>query len=32
MCEYDLQINFNGLEQHIICDVRVIVCKICSVC
>jgi hypothetical protein len=32
VCEYNLQINLNDLEQHIICDVSVIVCKICSVC
>jgi hypothetical protein len=32
VCEYNLQINLNGLEQQIICDVSVIVCKICSVC
>ncbi len=32
MCEYNLQINLNGLEQQIICDVNVIVCKIYTIC
>jgi hypothetical protein len=32
LCEYNLQINLNGLEQHIVCDLSVIVCKIWNVC
>ncbi len=27
MCEYMLQLNLNGLEQQIVCDLRPIVCK-----
>jgi hypothetical protein len=28
-CEYNLQINLNGLKQQIIHDLSTIVCKIC---
>ncbi len=31
MCEYSLQINLNGLKQHIICDLNAIMCTICIV-
>ncbi len=31
MCEYMLQLNLNGLEQQIVCDLKPIVCTICSV-
>jgi len=31
MCEYNLQINLNGLKQQFICDVSATMCKICSV-
>jgi hypothetical protein len=32
MDEYGLQINLNGLWQHIVSDLSVIVCTICIVC
>jgi hypothetical protein len=32
MFEYNLQINLNDLEQHIVFDLNVIVCRICIVC
>jgi hypothetical protein len=31
MWEYNLQINLNGLEQHIVFDLNAIVCIICIV-
>jgi hypothetical protein len=31
MCEYSLQINLNGLEQQIICDLSAIMWIICLV-
>jgi hypothetical protein len=32
MCEYSLQINLNGLEQQIVCDLSVVVSTSCIVC
>jgi hypothetical protein len=32
MCDYSMKNNLNGLEQHVVCDLNVIVWTSCIIC